>query len=78
MYAYIILFFKVSRASFRVWNKASNFDGTALGRKEKKTINLLAWIDGASTAAILRTFAVPHVRGRAVCLALTHQLQFVG
>ena len=30
MYAYIILFFKASRASFRVWNKASNFDGTAL------------------------------------------------
>ena len=30
MYAYIILFFKASRASFRVWNKAPNFDGTAL------------------------------------------------
>ena len=30
MYAYIILFFKATRASFRVWNKASNFDGTAL------------------------------------------------
>ena len=24
MYAYIILFFKVIRASFRVWNKPSN------------------------------------------------------